>query len=317
MSPKKTNFVIKSSNSMFGKKKPVPQIDKEQMELIKNAQRRVKQKRRLYMHFVIFLIGAIFLIIINTVLGVGETTKIFGMDWFVFAILAWLFLFIYHLFNVFITHKFMGKEWEQNQVDQLLSKQKVRISELEKTVGSNPSIFEKPISLEEKKTSIIKGLTLIAAAAENDALGKNNKLIWHLGDDLRRFKSLTSGHCIIMGRKTYESFTQPLPNRKHIIITRQHNYRVPDGVVVVNSLSDAFNAIDGDARPFVIGGGEIYKQAMPFASEIELTRVHESFDADAFFPKIDFSVWREVNKTFHPKDANHNYSFSFLTYERR
>ena len=96
---------------MFGKKKPVPQIDKEQMELIQNAQQSVKQKRRLYAHFVIFLIGAVFLIILNTVLGLGETIKIFGIDWFVFAILAWLFLFISHLFNVFVTHKFMGKEW--------------------------------------------------------------------------------------------------------------------------------------------------------------------------------------------------------------
>lgn len=302
---------------MFGKKKPVPQIDKEQMELIKTAQRRIKQKRRLYIHFVIFLIGAIFLIFLNTVMGIGETTKIFGMDWFVFAILAWLFLFIYHLFNVFITHKFMGKEWEQNQLEKLVTKQKNRISELEKTVVNQPQNFEKPISIEEKKTSIVKGLTLIVAAGENDAIGKNNELIWDLRDDLRRFKSLTSGHCIIMGRKTYESFAQPLPNRKHIVITRQQNYQVPEDVVVVHNLEAAIEEAKNDLQAFVLGGGEIYKQAMPYASLIELTRVHENFDADTFFPKIDTSIWKEIDKTFHPKDANHDYSFSFLTYERR
>jgi dihydrofolate reductase len=301
---------------MFGKKKPVPQIDKEQMELIKNAQIRIKQKRRLYIHFVIFLIGAVFLIILNTVLGLGETIKIFGMDWFVFAILAWLFLFVYHLFNVFITNKFMGKEWEQQQMDKLVAKQKVRIAELEKTVINQP-IENQPISKEEKKTSIVNGLTLIVAAGENDAIGKDNKLIWHLSDDLKRFKVLTSGHSIIMGRKTFETFPKPLPNRKHIVISRQQNYKVPDGVIVVNNLDDAIDAARGDAQPFVIGGGEIYKQAMPFASKIELTRVHESFDADTFFPKVNMSVWNEIDKTFHPKDAQHEYSFSFITYERK
>jgi dihydrofolate reductase len=250
------------------------------------------------------------------VLGLGETIKIFGMDWFVFAILAWLFLFVYHLFNVFITNKFMGKEWEQQQMDKLVAKQKVRIAELEKTVIHQP-IENQPISIEEKKTSIVNGLTLIVAAGENDAIGKDNKLIWHLSDDLKRFKVLTSGHSIIMGRKTFETFPKPLPNRKHIVISRQQNYKVPDGVIVVNNLDDAIDAARGDAQPFVIGGGEIYKQAMPFASKIELTRVHESFDADTFFPKVNMSVWNEIDKTFHPKDAQHEYSFSFITYERK
>lgn len=302
---------------MFGKKKPVPQIDKEQMELIQNAQQRVKQKRRLYAHFVIFLIGAIFLIILNTVLGLGETIKIFGIDWFVFAILAWLFLFVYHLFNVFVTHKFMGKEWEQQQMDKLVAKQKARISELEKTVVSNTSAIEQSNATEEKKTSIVKGLTLIAAAGENDEIGRDNQLIWHLSDDLKRFKALTSGHCMIMGRKTFESFPKPLPNRTHIVISRQQNYKVPEGVIVVHTLEDAIDAAKGDEQPFVIGGGEIYKQAMPYASKIELTRVHDTFEADTFFPKIDFSIWKEIDKTVHSKDARHKHSFSFISYIRK
>lgn len=302
---------------MFGKKKPVPQIDKEQMELIQNAQQRVKQKRRLYAHFVIFLIGAVFLIVFNTVLGLGESIKIFGMDWFVFAILGWLFLFVYHLFNVFVTHKFMGKEWEQQQMDKLVAKQKARISELEKTVVSGTPFIEQSNSTEEKKTSIIKGLTLIAAAGENDAIGKDNDLIWHLSDDLKRFKALTSGHCMIMGRKTFESFSKPLPNRTHIVVSRQQNYKVPDGVMVVHTLEDAIDATRGDQQPFVIGGGEIYKQAMLYASKIELTRVHETFEADTFFPKVDLSIWKEMDKTVHSKDAGHEHSFSFISYIRK
>ena len=302
---------------MFGKKKAVPQIDKEQLELIKTAQARVKQKKRLYIHFVVFLIGAVFLIILNTVIGVGEEVTLFGKNWFVFAILAWLFLFVYHLFNVFITHKFMGKDWEQQQLDKLVAKQKERIAQLEKTITKQDTTTSKSESEEEKKTKISTGLTIIVAAGENDAIGKDNKLIWHLSDDLKRFKALTSGHNIIMGRKTFESFPKPLPNRTHVVISRQKDYQAPEGVIIVNSLENAINATRQDNQSFVIGGGEIYKQAILLADKIEMTRVHESFDADTFFPKIDSTIWKEVSNTFHNKDENHEHSFSFITYERR
>ena len=302
---------------MFGKKKAVPQIDKEQLELIKTAQARVKQKKRLYIHFVVFLIGAVFLIILNTVIGVGEDVTLFGKNWFVFAILAWLFLFVYHLFNVFITHKFMGKDWEQQQLDKLVAKQKERIAQLEKTITKQDTKTSKLESEEEKKTKISTGLTIIVAAGENDAIGKDNKLIWHLSDDLKRFKALTSGHNIIMGRKTFESFPKPLPNRTHVVISRQKDYQAPEGVIIVNSLENAINATRQDNQSFVIGGGEIYKQAILLADKIEMTRVHESFDADTFFPKIDSTIWKEVSNTFHNKDENHEHSFSFITYERR
>ncbi|WP_283637254.1 dihydrofolate reductase [Aquaticitalea lipolytica] len=302
---------------MFGKKKAVPQIDKEQLELIKTAQARVKQKKRLYIHFVVFLIGAVFLIILNTVIGVGEDVTLFGKNWFVFAILAWLFLFVYHLFNVFITHKFMGKDWEQQQLDKLVAKQKERITQLEKTITKQDTTTSKLESEEEKKTKISTGLTIIVAAGENDAIGKDNKLIWHLSDDLKRFKALTSGHNIIMGRKTFESFPKPLPNRTHVVISRQKDYQAPEGIIIVNSLENAINATRQDKQSFVIGGGEIYKQAILLADKIEMTRVHESFDADTFFPKIDPTIWKEVSNTFHNKDENHEHSFSFITYERR
>ncbi|MBJ7880329.1 dihydrofolate reductase [Gelidibacter salicanalis] len=300
---------------MFGKKKPVTHIDKEQLQLIENAQRRIKQKKRLYFHFVIFLIGAIFLIILNTVLGVGEFTKIFGLDWFVFAILAWLFLFVFHLFNVFVTHKFMGKDWEEAQLSKLVSKQKARIKILKTEVEQTQPVATPAIP--EKKTRIHKNLTVIAAAGENDSIGKDNGLIWHLSDDLKRFKALTSNHCIIMGRKTFESFSKPLPNRTHIIITRQQNYTVPNGVIVVHNIEDALDAAKNDSQPFIIGGGEIYRQAMPYADKIELTRVHETFEGDAFFPKIEGSEWVETQNRHNQKDAQHPYAFSFITYQRR
>lgn len=159
-------------------------------------------------------------------------------------------------------------------------------------------------------------ITMIAAAAENNALGKNNDLVWHLPDDFKRFKNLTTGHPIIMGRKTFESFPQPLPNRKHIVITRNENYRA-NGAVVVNSLEKAIEMAKEDPQPFIIGGGEIYKLALPKADKMELTRVHANFEADAFFPEIDESEWELTAQEFHPNDDKHQYAFTYLTYERR
>lgn len=297
---------------MFGKKKQTSQIDQEQLELITNAQQRIKQKKRLYIHFIVFLIGSVVLIILNTVLGIGEQMTFFGKEWFVYAILIWLSFLVYHLINVYITHRFMGKEWEKRQLDTLVSKQKSRIEELKSKVEKEHPLPSNP----EKKTKLNNGLTLIAAVGENDAIGMNNELIWHLSDDLKHFKTLTKDHCMIMGRKTFESFPKPLPNRTHIVITRQHNYKVPEGVIVVQNLEDALDAAKDDNQPFVIGGGEIYKLAMPLAHKIELTRVHASFDADTFFPKIDKTIWKEVRNTFHDKDDKHEYPFSFITYTR-
>lgn len=158
-------------------------------------------------------------------------------------------------------------------------------------------------------------ITMIAAAAENNALGKDNDLVWHLPDDFKRFKELTTGHHIIMGRKTFESFPKPLPNRTHVVITRKQNYK-KEGAVVVNSLEEALELAKEDRQPYIIGGGEIYSLALPEADRIELTRVHGTFEADAFFPEIDENNWKLVSSTFHPKDERHQYAFTYLTYER-
>lgn len=308
---------------MFGKKKtPKPQIDQEQLALIQTAQKRIKQKKRLYYHMVTFIIGSAFLVLLNLVLGFGKDVTLFDTQWFVWAILLWLFLFLIHVFDVFITNRFMGKDWEAAQLEKLIAKQEYRIEKMkQKFLAEETKIAKKEVqeALKDQQPKSQRkraALSLIVAAAENDAIGKDNQLIWHLSDDLKRFKKLTSGHHIIMGRKTFESFPKPLPNRTHIVITRQQDYKVPEGVIVVNSMEDAIDAARKDSNPFVIGGGEIYKQALPFATKIELTRVHHEFEADAFFPKIDTTQWKEVSNTFHKKDDKHKYEFSFITYER-
>jgi len=161
-------------------------------------------------------------------------------------------------------------------------------------------------------------IILIAAAAENNALGKDNDLVWHLPDDFKRFKKLTSHHPIIMGRKTFETFPKPLPNRKHIVITRKDDYTAPEGIIVVNSLEEAIKAGNiEDETIYVIGGGDIYKLALEQATHIELTRVHETFEADAFFPEIDEKKWKLIKSIEHPKDERHNYAFTYLTYVKR
>ena len=159
-----------------------------------------------------------------------------------------------------------------------------------------------------------KAITIIVAAAENNAIGKDNDLIWSLPNDLKRFKKLTSGHSIIMGRKTFDSFPGLLPNRKHIVISRNKNISFPEEVTVVNNFEDAIKETGDDENPFIIGGGQIYKLAMDIVDKIELTRVHEEFKADTFFPKIDENKWELINEEFNEKDERHQFSYTYKTY---
>ena len=161
---------------------------------------------------------------------------------------------------------------------------------------------------------IKKTITIIVAAAENNAIGKNNDLIWSLPDDLKRFKRLTSGHCIIMGRKTFDSFPGLLPNRKHIVISKKSKSYFSEEVIVVNNFEDAIKATNDDQNPFIIGGGQIYNLAMKYSDTIELTRVHEEFEADTFFPKINEDEWELINEEKNEMDERHKYSFTYKTY---
>jgi len=158
-------------------------------------------------------------------------------------------------------------------------------------------------------------ITIIAAIGKNGELGKDNDLIWHLPNDLKRFKKITLGHHVIMGRKTFESLGKPLPNRTTIIITRNSNYKV-DNCIIVNSLEAALKAAGTDPNPYILGGAEIYHQAIKIADSLDLTLVDANFEADAFFPQIDASLWEETSHEDFKADENHQYNYSFVTYKK-
>jgi dihydrofolate reductase len=157
-------------------------------------------------------------------------------------------------------------------------------------------------------------VTIVVAIAENHAIGKNNQLLWHLPKDLKHFKEITSGGTVIMGRKTYDSVGKPLPNRRNIIITRQQIEIA--GCEVVNSLQAALDLCRDHKEVFIVGGAEIYKQAMPLTDRIYLTIVHENFEADTYFPEISKDIWKETERTDHEADEKNPLSFSFITLER-
>jgi dihydrofolate reductase len=159
-------------------------------------------------------------------------------------------------------------------------------------------------------------IIMIAAVAENNALGKDNDLLWHLPNDFKRFKEITSGHHIIMGRKTFESFPKPLPSRTHVIISRQKDFS-KEGCIVVQDLENALAVCPKNEDVFIIGGGEIYKQFLPFADQLDITRVHNSFDADVYFPEIDLEIWQLSSETFQQKDEKHLFDYSFQTFVRK
>jgi len=158
-------------------------------------------------------------------------------------------------------------------------------------------------------------ITVIAAIATNNALGKDNDLIWHLPADLKRFKKVTTGHYIIMGRNTYESIGKPLPNRITIIITRNKNY-FKEGCLIANSLEQAIEMSKEEAQVFIIGGAQIYKEtiAKNLAQQLDITLVHKDFEADVYFPTIDKKVWEQADKEDFSPDEKNKYKYSFLKF---
>ena len=159
-------------------------------------------------------------------------------------------------------------------------------------------------------------LTIIAAASKNNVIGLDNKLVWDIPKDLKRFKDLTQGHAVIMGRKTFESLPNPLPYRTNIVVTRNTDYK-HDGVIVCKSIDEALNHCKNDSQPFVIGGGEIYSQTINIVDKIELTRVFKNYKGDAYFPSIPLEKFKLVNEeTYEFKDIE-NIKYSFLTYIKK
>ena len=159
-------------------------------------------------------------------------------------------------------------------------------------------------------------LTIIAAVSINNVIGNNNKLIWKLSNDLKRFRNLTTNHSVIMGRKTFESLPNPLPDRDNIVITRDTNYSKPN-IQVCSSIEDAINLTKTDTQPFIIGGGEIYSQTINIVDKIELTRVHKEFDGDAYFPEIPLDIFELINEENYNCDLENEFDYSYLTYKKR
>jgi dihydrofolate reductase len=157
-------------------------------------------------------------------------------------------------------------------------------------------------------------VSIVVAISENHAIGKDNKLLWHLPKDLKHFKEITTGGTVIMGRKTYDSVGRPLPNRRNIVITRQQ-IEIP-GCEVVNSIEAALALCRDTDEVFIVGGAEIYKLAMHLTDRIYLTIVHENFDADTYFPEIKSDIWKETERTDHEPDDKNPLPYSFITLER-
>jgi dihydrofolate reductase len=155
-------------------------------------------------------------------------------------------------------------------------------------------------------------IKIIVAMSENRVIGNNNELIWKLSSDLKRFKELTTGHPVVMGRKTYESIGKPLPNRRNIIITRNLEYEV-NGCEVVSSLEEALLLTNNDC--FIIGGGEIYKQSLEVADKIYLTLVHKDFEGDTTFPELG-KEWATIDTKDFDADEKNEYNYSFIEYDR-
>ncbi len=159
-------------------------------------------------------------------------------------------------------------------------------------------------------------VSLIAAMGKNRELGFGNELPWHLPDDLRRFNALTRGHAVLMGRKTYESIGKPLPERKNIVVTRDANYAAP-GCIVAHSIEETISVAGNDNEIFIIGGGEIYKLALPLANKMYLTFVDAEIPADTFFPEFNESEWWVTKSESHEQDEKHAYPFVFKIFERK
>lgn len=160
-------------------------------------------------------------------------------------------------------------------------------------------------------------ITVIAAIAKNNALGKNNDLIWHLPADLKRFKEITSGHYILMGRNTFESIGRALPNRTTVIITRNKNY-YKDGCFIAHSIEEALDLASSEEKVFIIGGAQVYKETLEkdLADQLDITLVHHKFEADAFFPEIDLKVWKEVSREDFKANEKNSYDYSFVSYKK-
>ena len=160
-------------------------------------------------------------------------------------------------------------------------------------------------------------LSIVVAKAKNNIIGKENKLVWNLPADLKHFRELTTGHVIIMGRKTFESLGRVLPNRKHIVFSQNPDFKVNDeNVQVVHSMLEIQEYIENEEENFVIGGAMIYNLLMPYVTKMYVTEIDEEFEGDSFFPKINTEIWKEISRQKAPKDDANNLDFDYVIYKK-
>ena len=157
-------------------------------------------------------------------------------------------------------------------------------------------------------------ISIVVAFSEGNVIGRNNRLIWNLSEDLKRFKAMTTGHTVLMGRKTYESIGKSLPNRRNIVLTS-----IPESIIdciTVASFEDAIDVADGETELFVIGGESVFRQTLPIADKLYITEVHANLPGNAKFPDIDYSEWKETFREAHKADEKNQYDYTFINYER-
>lgn len=161
-------------------------------------------------------------------------------------------------------------------------------------------------------------LSIIVAKAKNNTIGKDNKLLWHIPDDLRRFKELTTNHNIIMGRKTFESIGKILPNRKHIIFSQNPDFKIDnENIEIVHSMLQIQQYIEDENENFVLGGAMIYNLLMPYVTKMYVTEIDKDFEGDTVFPRINTEVWQEVSREDGPKDEENDFKYQYVVYKRK
>lgn len=161
-------------------------------------------------------------------------------------------------------------------------------------------------------------LSIIVAKAKNNTIGKDNKLLWNIPDDLKRFKELTTNHNIIMGRKTFESIGRILPNRKHIVFSQNPDFKVNnENVEIVHSMLQIQQYIEDENENFVIGGAMIYNLLMPYVTKMYVTEIDKDFEGDTFFTRINSDIWEEISREEGPEDSKNNFKYEYVTYKRK
>ncbi len=163
----------------------------------------------------------------------------------------------------------------------------------------------------------MKKISIIVAIAANNAIGKANKLLWHISNDLKRFRRITTGHTVVMGKNTINSIPGgPLPDRRNIEISDNRNDKF-NGCIMAYSIDAAIDKCDDGKENFVIGGGTIYAQFLKYATKLYITRIYKSFDADTFFPELNYEEWIEIEREDYPPDEKNDFAYSFITYKRK